>query len=69
MTVNAVAPGYIETQMLSDLTPQFRSKMTKQTPMGRFGCPEDVSGLVEFLTSDAAGYVTGQIISVHGLGI
>jgi NAD(P)-dependent dehydrogenase (short-subunit alcohol dehydrogenase family) len=44
--------------------------MTKQTPMGRFGCPEDVSGLVEFLASDAAGYVTGQIISVDGgLGI
>ena len=70
VTVNAVAPGYIETQMLSHLSPQFRSKMTKQTPMGRFGCPEDVSGLVEFLASDAAGYVTGQIISVDGgLGI
>jgi 3-oxoacyl-[acyl-carrier protein] reductase len=70
VTVNAVAPGYIETQMLSHLSPQFRSKMTKQTPMGRFGCPEDVSGLVEFLASDSAGYVTGQIISVDGgLGI
>jgi 3-oxoacyl-[acyl-carrier protein] reductase len=70
VTVNAVAPGYIETQMLSHLTPQFRSKMTKQTPMGHFGCPEDVSGLVEFLASNAAGYVTGQVISVDGgLGI
>jgi 3-oxoacyl-[acyl-carrier protein] reductase len=70
VTVNAVAPGYIETVMLSHLTPQFKDKMTKQTPMGRFGCPEDVSGLVEFLASDAAGYVTGQIISVDGgLGI
>ncbi len=70
VTVNAVAPGYIETMMLSHLTPPFRSKMIKQTPMGRFGCPEDVSGLVEFLASDAAGYMTGQIISVDGgLGI
>lgn len=70
ITVNAVAPGYIETQMLSHLTPQFRSKMTKQTPLGRFGCPEEVSGVVEFLASDAAGYVTGQVIGVDGgLGI
>jgi NAD(P)-dependent dehydrogenase (short-subunit alcohol dehydrogenase family) len=68
--VNTVAPGYIETQMLSKLTPHYKAKMTKQTPMGRFGCPEDVSGMVEFLASDAAGYVTGQIISVDGgLGI
>ena len=70
VTVNAVAPGYIETEILSNLSPQFRTKMTKQTPMGRFGCPQDVSGVVEFLASDAAGYVTGQIIGVDGgLGI
>jgi len=70
VTVNAVAPGYIETAMISHLTPPFKSKMMKQTPMGRFGCPEDVSGVVEFLASDAAGYVTGQIINVDGgLGI
>jgi 3-oxoacyl-[acyl-carrier protein] reductase len=70
VTVNAVAPGYIETRMLSHLTPQFRSRMTKQTPMGRFGCSEDVSRLVEYLASDVAGYVTGQVIGVDGgLGI
>lgn len=70
VTVNAVAPGYIETQMLSHLTTQYRTKMTRQTPLGRFGCPAEVSGLVEFLASDAAGYITGQIISVDGgLGI
>jgi 3-oxoacyl-[acyl-carrier protein] reductase len=70
VTVNAVAPGYIETKMLSHLTAPFKAKMTKQTPMGRFGCPEDVSSVVEFLASDAAGYITGQTISVDGgLGI
>jgi len=70
VTVNAVAPGYIDTQMLSHLTPQFKTKMTNLTPMGRFGCPEEVSSVVEFLASDAASYVTGQIISVDGgLGI
>lgn len=70
VTVNAVAPGYIETDMISHLTPPFKAKMMRQTPMGRFGRPEDVSGVVEFLASDAAGYITGQIISVDGgLGI
>jgi 3-oxoacyl-[acyl-carrier protein] reductase len=70
ITVNAVAPGYIETRMISHLSEPFKAKMTKQTPLGRFGCPEDVSGLVEFLASDAAGYITGQTISVDGgLGI
>jgi 3-oxoacyl-[acyl-carrier protein] reductase len=70
VTVNAIAPGFIETKMLSHLTPQFRTKMTKQTPLGRFGCPDEVSGVVEFLASDAASYITGQIIGVDGgLGI
>jgi 3-oxoacyl-[acyl-carrier protein] reductase len=70
ITVNAVAPGYIETRMISHFTAPFKAKMTKQTPLGRFGCPEDVSGLVEFLASDSAGYITGQTINVDGgLGI
>jgi 3-oxoacyl-[acyl-carrier protein] reductase len=70
VTVNAVAPGYIETQMLSHLSVQYKAKMIRQTPLGCLGSPEDVSGVVEFLASDAAGYITGQIISVDGgLGI
>jgi len=70
VTVNAVAPGYIETDMLSGLKPEYRSKMIHMTPLGRFGSTEDVAAVVAFLASDAAGYVTGQVLGVDGgLGI
>jgi 3-oxoacyl-[acyl-carrier protein] reductase len=70
VTVNAVAPGYIETDMLSGLKPEYRSKMIDRTPLGRFGTTEDVAAVVAFLASDEAAFITGQVLAVDGgLGI
>ena len=63
VTVNAVAPGFIETDMTKDL-PQ--DELRQQIPMGRFGRPEEVADLVCFLLSDAAAYITGEVISING---
>jgi 3-oxoacyl-[acyl-carrier protein] reductase len=63
ITVNCVAPGVIETQMTRDLPAE---EVVKQIPMRRFGKPEEVAALVAFLCSDAAGYITRQVISVNG---
>jgi 3-oxoacyl-[acyl-carrier protein] reductase len=64
--VNAVAPGLIETAMTADLPETARAHFLQNTPLGRPGTPEDVSGVVAFLCSDSAGYVTGQTIVVDG---
>jgi 3-oxoacyl-[acyl-carrier protein] reductase len=70
VTVNAIAPGYIETEMLNHLTAEHRTRMKKMTPLGRFGCVEEVAAAVEFLASDSASYITGQVLSIDGgLGI
>lgn len=66
ITVNAVAPGAIDTDMLLDLSPDDRQTLTADTPVGRIGKPEDVSHCVLFLASPAASYVTGQVISPNG---
>jgi len=66
ITVNAVAPGVIETDMTAALGEEWKRRMLDQIALGRFGTPEDVAGAVVFLASDAAGYVTGQTLVVDG---
>lgn len=66
ITVNAIAPGYIETEMTGVLSAEIQEQARTSIPLGRFGKPEDVAELVAFLASDAAGYITGQTIHVDG---
>jgi 3-oxoacyl-[acyl-carrier protein] reductase len=66
ITVNAVAPGFINTDMTGDLDDNAKAAMIGQIPMGRIGTPEDVAGVVAFLASAAADYITGQVIHVSG---
>jgi 3-oxoacyl-[acyl-carrier protein] reductase len=66
ITVNAVAPGYIETPMTAVLNPQQVSAMMANIPLGRSGTPQDVAHAVRFLASDAAAYITGHVLDVNG---
>ncbi len=63
---NAVAPGFIKSAMTDKLSEEVQEKMMAAIPMGRFGLPEDVANVVAFLASDAAGFVTGQTLTVCG---
>jgi len=66
VTVNAVAPGYIETEMTESLPDNVKQAMLDQIPLGRAGSPEDVAGVVAFLCSRQAAYLTGQVIHISG---
>ena len=66
ITVNAVAPGFIDTDMTRDLPDAAKKGLAERIPLGRLGSAEDVAGVVRFLCSDAAAYVTGQVIHVNG---
>jgi 3-oxoacyl-[acyl-carrier protein] reductase len=64
--VNAIAPGFIETEMTDAMTPEARSGLTGMIPLERLGTPADVAAAVAFLSSDHAAYITGQVIVVDG---
>lgn len=66
VTVNAVAPGFIPTDMTKDLPEEYAEQMKKFIPLGRFGTPEEVAAVVGFLASESASYITGEVISVNG---
>lgn len=66
VTVNAIAPGFINTDMTAKLSEKIREETLNQIPMGKFGTPEDVANLAAFLVSDQAAYITGQVINVDG---
>src|SRR5215207_563369 len=66
ITVNAVAPGFIETEMTANLSPQLQEEFLRSIPLGRFGTSEEVAQLVVFLTGPGAAYITGQVMSVNG---
>lgn len=66
ITVNAVAPGFIETAMTDSLPEQAKARMLAGIPLGRAGQPAEVAGVVRFLASDAAAYITGQVLCIDG---
>ncbi|MBU4533655.1 MAG: 3-oxoacyl-[acyl-carrier-protein] reductase [Eubacteriales bacterium] len=66
ITANAIAPGFISTEMTGKLSETVKQKMLSEIPLGRFGEPDDIANLACFLAGDAAGYITGQVIAVDG---
>ena len=66
ITVNAIAPGFIETDMTKDLPDKVKEESIAKIPLGYYGKPEDVAGAVSFLASEKAGYITGQVLHVDG---
>lgn len=66
ITVNCVCPGFIETDMTKDFTPEMREKILPSIPLGKFGDPSDIAHLVAFLASEEAGYITGQVLVCDG---
>ena len=66
ITVNAVAPGFIDTDMTRGLSDQVKERLQGLIPQKRFGTPEDVAHVVAFLTSPKSSYITGQVVGVNG---
>jgi 3-oxoacyl-[acyl-carrier protein] reductase len=66
ITCNGVAPGFVLTELTKDLAQEWQDRITEQTPLGRFGTPEEIANAVAFLASDEAAYITGQVLGVDG---
>ena len=66
LTVNVVAPGYIDTDMTSTMTAEMKDQLTRIIPLGRTGAARDIAAACVYLASDEAGYVTGQVLRVNG---
>jgi 3-oxoacyl-[acyl-carrier protein] reductase len=66
ITVNAIAPGFIDTDMTKNLAPLHREQMLSQIPVGRLGLPEEIAAAVVFLASDMASYITGETLHING---
>ncbi len=66
ITVNAIAPGFIATQMVDSIPEELRAQIRERIPLGQFGTPEDVAGCVAFLVSADGAYITGQVLSIDG---
>ena len=66
ITVNAIAPGYIDTDMTRGLPEELKQKMLASVPLGRMGTPEDIANAVNFLVSEEASYITGHVLAVNG---
>ena len=66
ITVNAIAPGFIKTEMTDNLPDDVKEEFMRTTPLKRFGEPEDIANAVAFLASDEAAYITGQVLGVDG---
>jgi 3-oxoacyl-[acyl-carrier protein] reductase len=66
ITVNAIAPGFIETDMTSVLSDDLKTNMLAHIPLKRFGKPEEIAAAVKFLASDEAGYITGSVLNING---
>ena len=66
ITVNAVSPGVVETDMMASFSDEVKSSLADETPLGVLGTPENIASAVSFLASDKAGFITGQVVSVNG---
>ena len=66
ITVNAIAPGFIATDMLKSVPEDVKDKIISQIPVGRLGAPSEVAGAVSYLASDEGSYITGQVIDING---